>query len=35
VAEGESQELVGRRVQLAPQTVNGRTGESHINIATW
>jgi acetyl-CoA C-acetyltransferase len=35
VAEGEAQELVGRRVQLAPQTVNGPMGESRINIATW
>jgi acetyl-CoA C-acetyltransferase len=33
--DAETTELVGRTVKLAPQTVNGVTGETKVNLATW
>jgi acetyl-CoA C-acetyltransferase len=33
--DAESRELVGRRVQLAPETRDGVAGPARVNIATW
>ena len=33
--EAETVELVGRKVLLKPQTVQGAMGEARVNIATW